>query len=79
MRGFSENAGIKVAAALRRGGSPVQTDRRPEIGSHATPMTAIFIHGGELEEVMGHFHQYHRTRAPRPLVHLELPLIARIA
>jgi hypothetical protein len=30
---FYENAGIKVAAALRRGGSPVQIDRRSEIGS----------------------------------------------
>ncbi|HVN78819.1 MAG TPA: hypothetical protein VMW38_07460 [Terriglobia bacterium] len=52
--GFHENAGIKVAAALRRGGSPVQIDRRSEIGSHATPMTAIFIRGGELGKVMGH-------------------------
>jgi len=39
-----------VTAVTRRGGSPVQIDRRSEIGSHATPMTAIFIRGGELEE-----------------------------
>ena len=49
-RRFYENAAFKVAATLRRGGSSVQTDRRSEIGSHATPMTAIFIRGGELEE-----------------------------
>jgi len=57
MRGFYENAVLKVDAALRRGGSPAQPDRRSEIGSHATRMTAIFIRGGELEEFMGHFYE----------------------
>ena len=51
---FYENASIKVAAALRRGGSPVQTDRRSEIGSHAKPKTAIFIRGSELDRIMRH-------------------------
>jgi len=46
-----------VAAALRRGGSPVQPDRRSEIGSHATPKTAIFIRGGELEKLMAHSYE----------------------
>jgi len=60
--GFYENAGIKVAAALRRGGSPVQTARRsgdsgPTIGSHAPPMPAISICGSQLEKVMRHFHE----------------------
>jgi len=57
MRGFYENAVLKVDAALRRGGSPAQPDRRSEIGSHATRMTAIFIRGCELEEFMGHFYE----------------------
>ncbi|HVN82124.1 MAG TPA: hypothetical protein VMW38_24280 [Terriglobia bacterium] len=59
---FRENAGIKVAAGrvtavTRRGGSPVQPDRRSEIGSHAIPKTAISIRGGELEKIMRHFHE----------------------
>jgi len=55
IRSFYKNAGFKVAVALPRGGSPGQTGRRSEIGSHAPPKTVIFICGGELEKVMGHF------------------------
>ncbi|HVN80079.1 MAG TPA: hypothetical protein VMW38_13865 [Terriglobia bacterium] len=48
---------LRVAAALRRGGSQGQIGRRsgdsgPTIGSHANPQTAIFICGGELEKVI---------------------------
>ncbi|HVN78522.1 MAG TPA: hypothetical protein VMW38_05950 [Terriglobia bacterium] len=48
---------MKVDAALRRGGSPAQPDRRSEIGSHTPPKTRIFIRGGELEKVMRHFYE----------------------
>ncbi len=40
-----------VAAVAR-----VTLDRRSEIGSHTPPKITIFIRGGELEKVMGHFH-----------------------
>ena len=57
-----ENVGFKVAAArvtavTRHGGSPDQIGRRSEIGSHALPRSAFFIHGGELEKVMWHFYK----------------------
>jgi len=57
IRSFYKNAGFKVAVALPRGGSPGQTDRRSEIGSHARPKTVIFIRGGELEKAMVHFYE----------------------
>jgi hypothetical protein len=57
MRDFHENEGFKVAVALPRGGSPSQTGCRSEIGSHAPPKTVIFICRGELEKIMGHFHE----------------------
>jgi len=56
-RGFYENVGSKVAAALRRGASPGQTRRRSEIGSHAPRKTAIFIRRGDLKKVMGHSYE----------------------
>jgi hypothetical protein len=52
-KGFYENAGFKVRAALRRGELPGQTGRRSEIGSHTPPKTAIIIGGGELEKDHG--------------------------
>jgi hypothetical protein len=49
-----------VGAALRRGDQPGQIGRRsgdsgPTFGSHTPPKATIFIGGGELEKLMGHF------------------------
>ena len=54
---FHENAVFNVGAALLRGDAiPAKDDRRSEIGSHTLPSkAAIFVRGGELEEVTKHF------------------------
>jgi hypothetical protein len=57
MHHLYEDAGFKVAAALRRGGCRGHVARRSEIGSHTLSKTAIFIRRGELEKVMRHFYE----------------------
>jgi len=51
---FCENTSSNVGAVLLHCDLLVFSRRRSEIGSHTPPKTAIFIRGGEVENVMGY-------------------------